>query len=184
MGELPRFLRTGELNVNPTGERLVDPFVIDGVTITPGDYHWRQYRLEAGTAQKRRFYTELTWWFGGFYNGDLDQYEWTGAWNPVPLITLEFTGERDIGKLPNGSFSQTLVGNRLRLNISPDLSISSYVQYDTESDTIGTNTRLRWTFKPAGDLFVVYDHNLRSITDRWQFDSNQLLVKLQYAFRY
>ena len=173
-----------EFNVNPTGERLVDPFVIDGVTITPGDYHWRQYRLEAGTAQKRRFYTELTWWFGGFYNGDLDQYEWTGAWNPVPLITLEFTGERDIGKLPNGSFSQTLVGNRLRLNISPDLSISSYVQYDTESDTIGTNTRLRWTFKPAGDLFVVYDHNLRSITDRWQFDSNQLLVKLQYAFRY
>ena len=173
-----------EFNINPTGERLVEPFVVDGVTIAPGDYHWRQYRLEAGTAQKRRFYTQLTWWFGGFYDGELDQYEWTGAWNPVPLVTLEFTGERDIGRLPSGSFTQTLIGNQLRLNISPDLSISSYVQYDTESNTIGTNTRLRWTFKPAGDLFIVYNHNLRSVTDRWQFDSNQLLVKVQYAFRY
>ena len=46
-----------EFNLNPTGERLVAPFeVSDGVVIAPGSYHWRQYRLEAGTAQKRRLY--------------------------------------------------------------------------------------------------------------------------------
>lgn len=54
---------------------------------------------------------------------------------------------------------------------------------------VGTNTRLRWTFSAMGDLFVVYNHNLRTadpITGvrRWAFDSNQLLVKLQYALRY
>jgi hypothetical protein len=174
-----------EFNVNPTGERLTAPFqVADGVSIAPGAYHWRQYRLEAGTAQKRRFYTQLSWWFGGFYNGTLDQYEWTGAWNPIPLLTVEFTGERDIGRLPTGHFTQTLVGNRVRVNVSPDLSIDSYVQFDTVTDTIGTNTRLRWTFRPVADLFVVYNHNVRSTFDRWQLDSNQLLVKLQYAFRY
>jgi hypothetical protein len=72
----------------------------------------------------------------------------------------------------------------VRVNVSPDLSIDSYVQFDTDSDTIGTNTRLRWTFRPVAELFVVYNHNVRSIVDRWQLDSNQLLVKLQYAFRY
>lgn len=174
-----------EFNVNPTGERLTVPFeVAEGVSIAPGTYQWRQYRLEAGTAQKRRFYTQLTWWFGGFYDGTLDQYEWTGAWNPIPLLTVEFTGERDIGRLPTGHFTQTLVGNRVRVNVSPDLSIDSYVQFDTVSDTIGTNTRLRWTFRPVADLFVVYNHNVRSMLDRWRLDSNQLLVKLQYAFRY
>ncbi|WP_410959409.1 hypothetical protein, partial [Salmonella sp. SAL4433] len=67
-----------EFNVNPTGERLVAPFeVADGVSIAPGSYHWRRYRLEAGTAQKRRLYTQVTWWFGGFYDGDLDQVLWT-----------------------------------------------------------------------------------------------------------
>ena len=48
---------------------------------------------------------------------------------------------------------------------------------------MGTNTRLRWTFLPVADLFIVYNHNLRSLLDRWSLDSNQLLVKLQYAWR-
>jgi hypothetical protein len=173
-----------EVNVNPTGERLVAPFeVARGVIIPPDSYHWRRYRLEAGTAQKRRVYTQVTWWFGDFYNGTLDQYQWTGAWNPTPLLTVEFSGERNIGDLATGRFTQTLVGNRLRVNISPDLSIASYVQYDTDSKSVGTNTRLRWTFTPVADLFVVYNHNVRSLLDRWQLDSNELLVKLQYAFR-
>lgn len=173
-----------EVNVNPTGERLVEPFEIaDGVVIPPGSYHWRRYRLEVGTAQKRRLYSQVTWWFGGFYNGDLDQIVWTGAWNPTPLVTLEFNGERNIGRLASGRFTQTLVGSRLRVNVSPDLSLTSYVQYDTDSDSVGVNTRLRWTFTPVADLFVVYNHNVRSLLERWQLDSNQLLVKLQYAWR-
>jgi len=173
-----------EFNVNPTGERLIAPFTVSDVPIPPGTYQWRQYRLEAGTAQKRRLYTQLTWWFGGFYNGDIDQVIWSGAWNPTALLTIEFTGERDVGRLPTGDFTTNLVGNRLRINLSPDLSIASYVQYDTESESVGTNTRLRWTFRPVADLFVVYNHNVRSILDRWQLDSNQFLVKLQYALRY
>jgi hypothetical protein len=75
------------------------------------------------------------------------------------------------------------------VNVSPDFQVSSFVQYDNESREVGTNTRVRWTFSPVGDLFVVYNHNMRTtdpITSvkRWAFDSNQLLVKLQYAMRY
>jgi hypothetical protein len=36
----------------------------------------------------------------------------------------------------------------------------------------------------AGDLFVVYNLNVRELFDRWRLDSNQLLVKVQYARRY
>lgn len=173
-----------EFNAVPVGERLTDPFEIaTGVVIPPGSYEWMRYRLEAGTARKRRFYTQLTWWFGGFYNGTLDQYQWTGAWNPRPIATVEFSGEHNVARLATGDFTQTVAGTRLRINISPDLSVSSYVQYDTDTESVGTNTRLRWTFRPVADLFVVYNHNVRSILDRWRLDSNQLLVKLQYAFR-
>ena len=173
-----------EVNVNPVGERLVAPFeVSDGVVIAPGRYHWKQYRLEVATAQKRRLYTQVTWWFGGFYDGSIDQIVWNGAWNPTALLTVEFTGERNMGRLPAGAFNQTLAGTRLRVNVSPDLSISSYVQYDTVSDSVGVNSRLRWTFRPEADLFVVYNHNVRSLLDRWQLDSNQLVMKVQYAFR-
>ena len=98
-------------------------------------------------------------------------------------MTVELSGERNIGRLPSGRFTQTVTGTRLRMNFSPDLSLSSYIQYDTDSKSIGTNTRLRWTFLPVADLFVVYNHNVRSVLDRWRLDSNQLLVKLQYAWR-
>lgn len=172
-----------EFNVNPTGERLAGADEIAGVDVAAGSYHWKRYRLEVGTAQKRRLHAQVTWWFGGFYDGSLRQVLWSGAWNPTPLLTVEFSGERNAGRLSNGTFRQTLIGTRLRVNVSPDLSIASYVQYDTDSRSVGTNTRLRWTLLPVADLFVVYSHNVRSLADRWRLDSSQLLVKLQYAWR-
>ncbi|OGU07156.1 MAG: hypothetical protein A2W29_08000 [Gemmatimonadetes bacterium RBG_16_66_8] len=66
---------------------------------------------------------------------------------------------------------------------SPDLQVNSFIQYDNDTRLLGANTRLRWTFHPLGDLFVVYNHNARDVGDRLTFDSNQLLVKLQYALR-
>ncbi len=174
-----------EINAVPTGERLEAPFeVADGVVIAPGAYRWMRYRVEASTAQKRRVHAQASWWFGGFYDGTLDQFELSTTWNPAALVTLELSAERNVGHLPSGDFSVSLVAGRLRVNVSPDLSLSSYVQYDTESHSLGVNTRMRWTFRPVADLFVVYNHNVRSIEDRWQQESNQLIVKLQYAWRW
>ena len=132
------------------------------MVIPAGRVSLARYRVEVGTAQKRRLYTQLTWWFGGFYDGDLDAVRVDRRLEPDRRSSpIEFTGERNVGRLPTGDFTQTLVGNRLRINVSPDLSIASYVQYDTDSDSVGVNTRLRWTFTPVGDLFVVYNHNVR-----------------------
>ncbi|WP_148306232.1 carbohydrate binding family 9 domain-containing protein [Gemmatirosa kalamazoonensis] len=179
-----------EFNVVPRGERLTEPFdVADGVTIPAGTYHFPRFRLEGGLAAKRRLNAQATWWFGRFYDGTLHQYELTGAWKPSPLVIVELTGEHDVGRLREGRFTQDVAGTRVRLNVSPDLQLTSFLQYDTESRAFGTNTRLRWTYSPLGELFVVYDHNLRTrdpLTLRRElaFASNQLLVKAQYAFRY
>lgn len=179
-----------EFNIVPTGERLSQPFeVTDGAAIPVGTYHFPRFRLEGGLAAKRRLSAQATWWFGRFYDGHLNQYELTGAWKPSALVIVELAGVHDAGQLREGRFTQDLVGTRLRLNVSPDLQLTSFLQYDTESNSFGTNTRLRWTFDPLGDLFVVYNHNLRTrdpLTLRRElaFASNQLLVKVQYAFRY
>jgi hypothetical protein len=69
------------------------------------------------------------------------------------------------------------------MNFSPDLTVSSYIQYDNVTDSFGTNTRLRWTFRPLGDLFIIYNYNVVDLGDRFASDTNQLLVKLRYAFR-
>jgi hypothetical protein len=186
-----------EFNVVPVGERLTAPFEIaDGVVIDPGSYHWTRFRLEGGLASKRKLSGQLTWWLGDFYTGRLDELSLTASWKPSPLFIVELNGTRNTGRLPEGDFTQEVVGTRFRVNFSPDLQLNSYLQYDNESDTFGTNTRFRWTFSPLGDLFVVYNHNVaRELVAgdvpatsvdrrRWGFLSNELLIKVQYAFRY
>ena len=180
-----------EININPTGERLTAPFEIaDGVVIPPGSYHWYRYRLEGGFAPKRKLSGQATYWFGRFYTGKLNELILTGAWKPSPLFIVEVNATRNEGRLPQGDFTQQVVGSRFRFNVSSNLQLNSYVQYDDDSKLVGTNTRLRWHFSPVGDLFVVYNHNVRELLGSAgeirsrAFDSNQLIVKLQYAFRY
>ena len=174
-----------EYNFVPTGEQISVPYeVSDGVSVTPGAYHWRRQRLEVETAAKRRLQGQATWWWGGFYDGTLDQKSIEAAWNPTALLTVELTAEHNIGRVAAGRFVENLAGVRLRLNASSDLQLSGFLQYDTASRDVGVNTRLRWTFRPEGDLFVIYNHNIRDVEARWRLESNQLLVKFQYAFRY
>lgn len=174
-----------EFNLVPTGERLVEPFELaDGVVVPPGSYDFARWRLEAELASDRKLSGQITWWFGSFYDGSLHEIEIESTWNPSPLLTLDLELTRNVGALRAGRFTTDLIGSRLRLNVSPDLGLAGFVQYDTDSRTIGSNTRLRWTFHPLGDLFIVYNHNLEDRLDRWAFESNQLLVKLQYAMRY
>ena len=187
-------LRSGdriEFNVVPTGERLVAPFEIaDNVTIPVGPYHWNRYRAEAQFASKRRFSGQATWWFGDFYTGTLHELVGTAAFRPSPLIAVELNGTRNIGRLPEGNFIQQVVGTRLRYNVSSKLQFNTYLQYDDQSESFGTNSRMRWTVMPGSEIFVVYNHNMNDLTDPitlrrgWRFASNQLIVKAQRTFRY
>jgi hypothetical protein len=107
-----------------------------------------------------------------------------GAWRPSATLAVELTGEHDIGRMPEGRFTTTLVGTRFRINVSPAFQINSFVQWDSDAHIFGTNTRLRWTILPVAELFIVYNHNLREVTNRLSFDSNQLAAKFQYAFQF
>ena len=174
-----------EANFVPTGENLPFDFEIsDGVSIPADAYHFIRYRMEAGFAAKRKINGQLSWWFGPFYNGTLDTYELELNWNPWKILTFEFEGVRNIGHLETGNFDQILVGGRARLNITPDLQLNSFVQYDTDSKSIGINSRLHWIFLPLGDVFVVFNHNtIQDLNENWQLNSSQVIIKVRYTFR-
>jgi len=154
------------------------------VVIQPGSYHYIRYRAELELAAKRPVSGQLTWWFGGFYDGTLHQLEGRLQIRPSELVIFDLTSTTNIGHLEGGDFDQQVYGLRTLVNISPDLQLTSFVQYDDESHELGTNTRLRWTFNPLGELFVVYNYNVVDELDRWALDASQLLVKLQYALRW
>jgi len=173
-----------EANVVPQGERLTESFAIaPGVAIEPGAFRFTRYRLEVETAARRRVSGQATWWFGHFYDGHLHQLQFEGQWKPSAGASLGLTLERNIATLPAGNFTTTLLGTRVAINVSSDLQINSLIQYDTESESFGSNSRLRWRVTPVTEIFLVYNHNVATRLDRWSFDSNRLAMKLQHSFR-
>ncbi|MBT8220629.1 MAG: hypothetical protein KJP00_12440, partial [Bacteroidia bacterium] len=173
-----------EANYTPRGEKLVEPFEIaDGVIIPEGSYHFHRYRLEYEMAAKRQLNGQLTWWFGSFYEGDLHELEATINFNPSDFLNFEFIGTHNIGRLPFGDFDQTLIGLRVRINASPDLQLNSFIQYDTDTKSIGINARIHWIFHPQGDIFMVFNRNTFDNLDRWELINQQFLLKARYNFR-
>jgi hypothetical protein len=185
-----------EVGLEPEGDRPANEFeVTDDVDIAPGSYEFTRWVLGAQTATKRRVSATAFWELGNFYNGKLNTLTATVAFKPSSFLTVELLGERSQGRIrgpEDGSvelfekpFKEAVYGVRWELNVSPDLQASNLTQYDTNSRELGYNTRVRWTFSPSGDLFVVYNHNaFRTVDKRWGFTSNQVPVKLQYTWRF
>ena len=174
-----------EFNVRPTGENLLVPFEIsDGVVIPAGGYHFMRYRIEGELAAKRRLSGQARWWFGSFYEGSLDEVELRLNWNPSPLFGFEFSGQHNAAQLPWGDFTQNLAGLRARLNISPDIQLNSYLQYDTVSRNFGANIRFFWIFSPLGEVFLVLNNNtINEVGNRFALENRQILLKVRYNFR-
>ncbi len=179
-----------EFNWVPWYEFLPEPFEIaDGVVLPVGSYRFDRFRLEFQTSEHRPWQLGTTTWFGSFYNGRLLQQEnyarytsRSGGWQ-VGLESLQ-----NFGDLPQGSFVQRLWQTTFAYSFNPNLVLSSFLQYDTESQDIGNNLRFRWTIKPGNDLFVVWNRGWKrlllsrddlSILPETEF----FAVKLRWTFR-
>ena len=113
----------------------------------------------------------------------LDQIELETSWRPSATFAVDIDAEHNVGRLPAGRFAETVASGRLRFSPSPELQFNTLIQYDTDSKSVGTNTRLRWAISPTAEVFVIYNHNIRDRLNRWEFESNRLLTKVQVAFR-
>ncbi len=178
-----------ELNYDPQFEYLERPFEIaEGVVIPAGRYMFNRYRVQAETSDSRSWQLEGTVWFGEFYSGHLTQVSTEARWtSPTGHLSLGLEVENDFGRLPQGHFVQRLWQFRAVYAFTPNLVLSSYTQYDSESNDMGVNNRLRWTIKPGRDLFVVWNHGWHRPFDAGLRDMapvfDQLAVKLRWTFR-
>jgi len=96
-------------------------------------------------------------------------------------------GSERSATLPEGNFVQRSWSVRGAYAGSPNLVLSSFIQYDTASENVGTNTRLRWTIRPGNDLFIVWNRGWqRIVTDPHLSivpQSDLVALKLRWTFR-
>ena len=185
-------LESGEhivLSWAPEYELLPGPFEITrGVVIAPGPYRFDRGLFGFETSHHRRWRFETENSFGTFYSGHLahwlNRLNWTspkGAWQ------LGLEAQNNFGRLREGNFVQRLWQLEFSRAWGPNVVLTSFIQYDTESQNVGANTRLRWTFKPGKDLFIVWNRGWQRLLMRPELtlrpDTEFLAVKLRWTFR-
>lgn len=179
-----------EFNWAPWYEYLPRPFEIaKGVTLPVGAYNFTRFRAEFETSSHRWWEFGTTTWFGSFYDGRLLQQanylrftDRKGRWQ------AGLTSDQNFGTLKEGTFVQRLMQLNLVYALNPNLAWSNFLQYDTESQNVGNNMRLRWTLKPGNDLFIVWNRGWqRLLLSRSDLniipDKDVLAVKLRWTFR-
>ncbi len=178
-----------ETNYAPEFQRLAEPFEIaPGVVIPAGSYQFHRFRVQLESSDGRPLAVGATAWFGGFYDGHLTQLEGFVHWTESSgHLQLGLAVENDYGYLPEGNFIFRLWQLKTIYAFNPDVLLSAFVQYDSESRDLGMNARLRWTVKPGNDLFVVWNRGWKHpVGERSPAllvpDADQVIVKLRWTF--
>ncbi len=179
-----------EFNWDPHGETVLAPFqVAPGVVIPAGDYTFTRWRFEAQSSAHRPLQFGTTTWFGQFYDGHLTQQQNYLKWTSLKgRVQFEIDTENDFAHMPEGNFVEKLWQMHVAYAWNPNLILTSFVQYDTESQNVGTNTRLRWTIKPGNDLFIVWNRGWQRLITRPDLSlvpqTDLVAVKLRWTFRF
>ena len=169
---------------NRNYERLDEPFIVrKGVTIVPGAYRYGQLRLSFNSNQARRVYYNLMLAPQTFFDGTrVDMNATLGA-----RVTNQFSAQASYTRndidLSAGEFKVHLAAFRVDYALSPTLTLRTLTQYNSLSDQWGTSARLRYTYRPGSDIYVVYDEVRRDPTDPTgllEFRDRRLMLKASY----
>jgi len=121
---------------------------------------------------------------GDFYRGKRDDWNARLDLRPDPHFFLSAEYQQNDVRLPEGNFIVRLIRLRLSLALNADLSLFSFVQYDTVSEVLGLNTRLRWIIEPGNELFLVYNHNWSNTAGTLRPVLREGRIKVRYTYRF
>ena len=180
-----------EFDYIPSFQRLPSPFeIVSGVTIPTGDYRYNTYHFEAQSSPSR------PWQFGGvieigsFYDGHLTHLSNFVKFSaPGGHWSFALHSEQNFGHLPVGDFITRLYALGMTWAANPNLSLTSLWQYNTASHRVSLSNVLRWIIQPGSDLYVVFDHDLPTLTPNaptggGTFGGNVFIIKLAWTFEY
>lgn len=156
--------------------------VLQQIEVPAGDYWWTGGEIDFGTARKRALRGELELGYSQYYGGERKNVEAELGIHPLPRISTDLEYRYTDIKLNGDTVDTHNVGLRLSLALHPELVWAQFIQYDTISELIGWQGRLRWELEPGRDLFVVLQHNISEAGDSLVSESFESAVKLGATF--
>ena len=178
------------VTINDNYELLQQPFSPGGgVSIPVGGYAFNDVEVSYSLGQQRRINGGVRLQHGGYFNGDITTLglrPWRVA--VLPQMSIEPSLSLNWIDTPGGSFRTDLAVTRVSYAFNPRMFFSGLLQYNSASDTLSTNMRLRWEYSPGSELFVVYTEDRDTMTlrpDRFtELRNRGFVVKFNRLFRF
>jgi hypothetical protein len=144
--------------INLTGEGLEEPFEIrEGIVIPAGTYNNVEWQFRANTDRSAPLSLSTGWTWGGFYSGS--------QFSPNAQLSYRFRDQFTASlrlnyfdvRLEEGDFNTAVVGFNGSYSFTPRLYLQANIQYNDDTEDIGTNLRLGWLDTAGTGLFIVYN---------------------------
>jgi len=173
------------LDVLHLREVLTDDFEIqDGVVIPAGAYTFERAGAVFETSTRRPISGEASLFAGEFFDGDRTDAELGLEWrvNRHAILGAEF--EVNDVDLPAGDFVVRAARGRVNLHFTPRVSWTNYAQYDSVSDDLGLNSRLRWILFPGRELNLVVNQSWLWDDATFRSQTSEITAKVSLSFRF
>ena len=168
-------------------ERLPAPFrITETLTIPVGGYEYSTARIGYSFGRQRLVSGIVLAEIGTFYNGRRTVINVSqGRLSLLPQLSVEPTASVNWVDLDQGAFRRTLVGSRVTYSVTPMMFVSALVQYSAGTNSLSTNARLRWEYRPGSELFVVYNDQRDTLARRFPDLTNRaVVVKINRLIRF
>jgi hypothetical protein len=172
---------------NGTYEFLAAPFRISNtVTLPVGGYEFNNLTVGFNRAQRRRVSANLSAEYGTFYNGHRTAVSiGNGRASFSPRLFVEPTYSLNHVELLQGGFTTHLLGSRLTWTQTSMMFASALVQYNSSTQSVSANVRLRWEYRPGSELFVVFNEDRDTRARRFpDLAGRAFIVKVNRLFRF
>jgi hypothetical protein len=141
-------------------ERLVRPFPVPaapGSVIPAGGYAFNAAQITYAFGAQRRASGTVSLQQGQYYNGTLTALGFSGGRVSVTThLSVEPSVSINEVRLPDGRFTAEVIRARSDYGFTPRMFASGLLQYNSMDDSVSSNLRFRWEYRPGSELFVVY----------------------------
>lgn len=174
-----------EIAINRKYTYLFDGFdptgTEDGIPL-PGDtgYNYSKIDFSYNSDLRKSFSFSARVDAGQFFNGHKVSITSDLRLRVQPYFTASIRSSYNYIELPkpHPTASIWLIGPKFEFTFTKKIFWSTFVQYSSQLENFGINSRLQWRFKPLSDLFIVYNDNYQ--TTPFSPRSRMVILKFTY----
>ena len=138
---------------DPTGLNPDNPILGENI------YKYTSLRFSYNSDVRKIFNFRIQPEIGEFYSGMKYSIENTFNWRLQPFMSSSLSLNYDHIDLGDNFSSENilLIRPKVDFTFTKNIFWSSYIQFSSQSDNLGVNSRLQWRFAPLSDLYIVYN---------------------------